>query len=709
MSMQRPVGNLGWLAVGSFAMQAVLHAGAVLAQDPGAEQDGAVDEVVITGYRYLSEDTSGTTGLPLPIEKVPQSISLVSEDFLQAADIRTLGEVAQHTPGALFAGNPQGFGSVVKLRGFTGGTAIDGLTVGTLDFEPDYATIERMEIVKGPASVVYGAASPGGLINLVTKSAKADTRDYFEVLGGSWDRWRIEGQLAGAVNAAETVRAIGVVAHEEADSFMKIADSAKTVLYAGLDFDVSDTLKGYVHGGYDRYRRTPFDGIPTLPDGSPAPVDRSFFIGSRAFNLTSRVGRVNAGLDWEISPEWSVGLKGSFQNTDTKGPSAFGYGLEEDGDFLIAVQNFIKNRREDFSIGASSIYRLDATGLQDSFISASALYQSTELTTIGSLPDFDGAFEAGANIFDGVENIEAIINSADFPGFTYSYGQRLEYLTLSSQAVVKVADWVSLLGGLSWSKPDVSSRLDGPWVDYSRGGQESYRAAITLEPLAGLNVYFSYSESFQPQLRIDVDGAVLPPLSGSQYELGAKYVTPDRRLLLTAALFDQTQANKGLFDQQGPDGTDRYHAVGKTRHRGLEVEALGQISPAWQVKGGLTLLEPKITRDDNAAVVDKIVPFLPRVTASLYTSYEFGGGAFLGAGVRYVDSVKTAFDRATRDLPSYTLVDASVGYDFDRWRAQLNVKNIFDERYYINNYETLFYGNVVGEPRSVTVSLRTSF
>ena len=683
-----------------------LLAGSILLQAHASEP---VTEVVITGYRYLSEDTSGTTGLPLPIEEVPQSISLISADFLEAADIRSLGEVAQHTPGALFAGNPQGFGSVVKLRGFTGGAAIDGLTVGTLDYEPDYATIERMEVVKGPASVVYGAASPGGLINLVTKSARENTRDYVEVLGGSWDRWRLEGQLADALNDSGTVRAIGVVAHEEADSFMEIADSAKTVLYAGLDFDLSDTLKGYVHGGYDRYRRSPFDGIPTLPDGSPAPVGRSFFIGSRDFNLTSRVGHVNAGLDWEISPAWSLGLKGNFQRTNTTGPSAFGFGLEDNGDFLIAVQNFIKNRREDFSIGASSIYRLDGSGLKDSFISASALYQSTELATIGSLPDFDGAFEAEANIFDGVGAIEAIINSADFPGFTYSYGQRLEYLTLSSQAVVKVAERVTLLGGLSWSKPDVSSRLDGPWVDYSRGGEKSYRAAITVEPFDGLNVYASYSESFQPQLRVDIDGAVLPPLSGSQYELGAKYVSPDRRLLLTAALFDLSQANKGLFDQQGPDGTDRYHAVGKTRHRGIELEALGQISPAWQLKGGLTLLEPKITRDDDPAVVDRIVPFLPRVTASLYTSYEFSGGAFVGAGVRYVDSVKTAFDRATRDLPSYTLVDGSVGYDFDRWRAQLNFKNVFDEHYYINNYETLFYGNVVGEPRSVTVSLRASF
>src|SRR3546814_311708 len=95
-------------------------------------------------------------------------------------------------------------------------------------------------------------------------------------------------------------------------------------------------------------------------------------------------------------------------------------------------------------------------------------------------------------------------------------------------------------------------------------------------------------------------------------------------------------------------------------------------------------------------------------SSDLYTSYEFGD-AFVGGGVRYVGSVKTEIDRATRDLPSYTLVDASAGYDFGRFRAQVNVKNLFDKHYFVNNYQTLFYGNVVGEPRSVTVSLRANF
>ncbi len=706
------------LAASGLAAQIGLGAGVARAQDAGTPPVAASeeparesrDDIVVSGYRYLSEDTSGTTGLPLPIEEVPQSISLVSQDFLKAADLKTLGEVAQYSPGALFAGNQEGFGSIVKLRGFAAGYAFDGLTIGTLNYEPDNATVERMEIVKGPASVVYGAASPGGIINLVSKRAKANTPNYVELLGGSWKRWRLEGQVAGALNSSGSIRAIGLAAHEEAGSFMKNVNSSKTVVYGGVDADIADGLTGYVHGGYEHYRRTAFDGIPTLADGSPAPVNRSFFIGAKDFELVTDVKRVNAGLDWKVSSLWSIALKANYQRSATHGPAPYAYDLQANGDFSFQIQNILKDEKQDFSIGASTIYKLDALGMSESFLSGSAIYQSTDSMVHQSLPLIGGSGTGHANIFDGVEAIDAIISSAVFPGAAFLDRRRRKFVTLSGQAVLKVAGPLTLLGGLSYSKPDISTRAnDGPWQDFSGDGQMSYRAAATVEPIAGLNVYLSYSESFQPQLTIDINDNVLPPLSGKQYELGAKYVSPDRRILLTGALFDLRQANQGVYDRQGPDGFDRYRALGEVRYRGMEFEAIGRVTKAWQVNAGLAILDPKISKDGDLAMVGKTVTFLPKATASLYTSYDFAGGVFAGAGVRYVGSVKTASDNATRDLPGYTLVDGSLGYNLNRWRLQLNVKNIFDKLYYINNYQTLFYGNVVGEPRSVTLSLRAAF
>ncbi|WP_411338599.1 TonB-dependent siderophore receptor [Sphingopyxis sp. J-6] len=694
------------LAAGALAMQAALAATGAYAQEAGESGEG--DAIVVSGYRYLAEDTSGTTGLPVPIEKVPQSISLVSEDFMDATDVRSLGDVAQYTPGALFDGNPGGTASIVKLRGFAAGNAIDGLNVGALDYEPDFATLERLEIVKGPTSVVYGAANPGGIINQVTKSAKANTPSHIELLGGSWDRWRIEGQVAASLNTAGTVNVIGIAAHEEADSFMQRVDSAKTVLYAGIDAELTPGLTGYIHGGYERYRRTSFDGIPTFPDGSPAPVGRSFFIGSGDFDLVTPVVRVNGGLDWEASEALSVSLKLNYLRSNTTGESGFGFGLEENGDFFLAINNITKSVTKAFSAGLSAVYKLDDLGLADSFVTVAANYQHYDTKQAGTIPDMPEGDVA--NIFDGVDAIEALFNTRTYPGiFDYSLNRRLRYFTLSTQANIKVAEPLTLLGGISWAKPDVSKQSGtAPWEDFSGNSQTSLRLAATLEPVQGLNFYLSYSESFQPQLFIDAVGDVLPPLTGEQYEAGVKYVSPDRRLLLTAAVFDVRQANQARYDQT-IDLIDRYSPVGKVRHRGFELQAVGEVVKGWQVNAGLAILDPTIREDDDPTLIGKTVAFLPKSTASLYTSYEFGGGAFVGGGIRYVDSVKTDIDRATRDLPSYVLADVSAGYDFERFRVQLNVKNLFDKHYFVNNYQTLFYGNVVGEPRSVTVSLRANF
>ncbi|WP_016745480.1 TonB-dependent siderophore receptor [Rhizorhabdus wittichii] len=703
MGMRKRAGwSASLLAIGAVG----LWAGAAQAETAPEPADAAGGDIVVTGYRYLSEDTSGTTGLPLSIESVPQSISLVNQDFLKATDIKTLGEVAQYTPGALFDGNPGGFGSVVKLRGFTSGNAIDGLNVGLLDFEPDFATLERLEIVKGPTSVVYGAANPGGIINQVTKSARADTPSYVQVLGGSWGRWRAEGQVAGALNEAGTIRAIGVAAHEEAGSFMKRVDSAKTVAYLGLDADLTDTLSGYLHGGYEHYRRTPFDGIPTLPDGSPAPVGRSFFIGSGDFDIVTRVKRVNGGLNWEPSSAWSVSLKLNYLYYNTTGQSGFGFDLQPNGDFFLAAQRYTKNDQESFSAGLSSLYKLDDLGLADSFVTVAANYQDYRTQSNGLVPDLPNDM---ANIFDGIPAIEAALNAAQYPGYAYALGRRLRYLTLSGQADIKVAEPLTLLGGISWSKPDVTKRSGtGPRQDFSGDSQTSLRLAATLEPVKGLNIYASYSESFQPQLFIDTAGNVLAPLSGEQYELGVKYVSSDRRLLLSGALFDVRQANQARYDQT-VNLIDRYKAIGEVRHRGLELQAVGEIVRGWQVNAGLSLLDPKIRKDDDPTLIGTTVTFLPKTTASLFTSYMFDNGLLLGGGARYVGSVNTAYDGSTRDIASYTLVDASAGYSFDGWRLQLNLKNLFDKKYYINNYQTLFYGNVVGEPRSFTISVRRDF
>jgi len=295
----------------------------------------------------------------------------------------------------------------------------------------------------------------------------------------------------------------------------------------------------------------------------------------------------------------------------------------------------------------------------------------------------------------------------------YEQDQRMNYLTGSVQAVVKVAEPLTLVGGIAYSKPSIDQQVyNGDFRNFDPGDQVNYRAAVVYEPIKDLNLYASYSESYEPNLRIDLNHDVLPPLNGKQYEVGAKYL-PNRKILLTAALFEIRESNVPIY-AAFVNGETLYTASA-VRHRGLELEATGQLADRWQVKGGVALLDPKVTADPVHPVNNgETRPWLPRATASVYTSYDFTNGVSIAGGVRYVGSVKT-YDSSspapTPDIKAYTVVDAAVGYSLDRWRLQLNLKNLFDERYYMSTpiFQALWAGLYPGEPRSFTVSLRRDF
>ena len=196
------------------------------------------------------------------------------------------------------------------------------------------------------------------------------------------------------------------------------------------------------------------------------------------------------------------------------------------------------------------------------------------------------------NIFEGDAAVVAFFNAEHPVPGGYEQDQRESFLTASLQAVIKVLDPLTLVGGIAYSKPDVDQQVyNGAFQSYDPGSQVNYRAAVIYEPPSGLNLYASYSESYLPNLRIDTDYNVLAPLSGKQYEVGAKYLL-NPRLLLTAAVFQIDENNVGVFDAM-VDGEALYRAS-DVRHRGLELEATGQLTPRWQLKNGLALLDPRI-------------------------------------------------------------------------------------------------------------------
>ncbi|MBS0418296.1 MAG: TonB-dependent receptor [Proteobacteria bacterium] len=691
-----------------------------------SSRGGDLEEVVVSGhYEFLSVDTSGATNLPLPIEKVPQSISLVSEDFIKAADLKTLGDIAEYTPGALNAGNQEGFGTIIKLRGFSSLQSIDGLNVGTLSgtsYEPDYAIIDRLEVVKGPSSVIYGVSSAGGLVNFVTKSATRTTPSYVSVQGGSWNTYRVEGQIAGALDPAKTLRGIGVVVRDQGDSFMTDVSHANTVVYGGINWSGIDSLSAYLHGGYELHVRTSFDGVPTLEDGSPAPLPRSFLIGSKEMEVRTNVYHAEGDLTWHANSMLDLSIKGNYRLVKTNGIAPYSFGLDPEGNIGLAIQDFTGGLTEkDYGIGVAGVYHFDELGLANSFVSAAAMYQDGVSDAAGGQaifsgpyagPDPDNPYVGSVNVSAGQAGVEKAFNSAVPTGPKTFTDLDLRTLTLSIQSVIQVTDHLLLLGGASYAKPRITQVENGDYQDFSSGSQISYRGGLTYEMAHGTNAYVSFSQSFNPQTWTNVNNHVLPPILGEQYEVGVKYRSPDGRLLLTTAVFQITQKNQGQFDTQ-IDGLDRYRAVGELKHKGIELEGIGRLSRQWQLNVGYAYLDPKVSKDSDPINVGRTEIFLPKQTASLFSTYTLEDGLLhglsFGAGARYVGPEKTAYDGSTRDIAGYLVLDATAGYSFGSTSVQLNAHNLLDRHYFINNYGTLFYGNAVGEPVNWAITLRHDF
>ena len=667
-----------------------------------------LERATVTGYRFLDEDTSGITNLPLPVEKVPQSISLLNNDFVKAADLKNMGEVAQYTPGAIWASYSPSYGNQIWLRGFSAGFAIDGLTVGDQITDPDPAILERYEVVKGPASVVYGAQSPGGVVNLVSKSASPDTPSYIEALAGSWGRWRVEGQAAGALNESGSIRGIGVVAHEEGGSFVDFVQLNKSVLYGGLDVDITKSLTGYFRASFQRTEDTPYNGIPTYADGSLVPVSYAYFLGGSAFRAAAQATRVDTGLKWKPTDAWAFSLQGIYQYTTHGGRNAYPYStIASDGTFPFGGENFNDWHVYDATLALSAARTLDDVGLSDSSVSANLRYQHYRY-------DIFETFLSGgsADIFSGDTAVSGLFNAQTIGAGFYQQDQQMNYLTASSQAVVKVAKPLTLVGGVTLSRPVIDLQVDdGAWQNFDPGNQLKYRLAAVVEAAKGLDLYASYSESYQPNLRVDVNFNSLPPLSGRQYEAGAK-VLLNRRLLLTAAVFQIRESNVPVYVETV--GGEALYKVSGVQHRGLELEANGQVAERWQVRAGLAFLDPKVTQDPTNSVNDgETRPWLPKVTANLYANYDFGNGLSMSGGTRHEGSIKT-YDNAspspTLPIRAYTVADAGVSYALDKWHVQLNLKNIFNEKYYLSTpiFQSLAAGLYPGEPRSVGISVRRS-
>ncbi|MGG5890818.1 TonB-dependent siderophore receptor [Falsiroseomonas sp. HC035] len=650
--------------------------------------------------RGLAAPTA-TTGskTETPLAETPQAISVITRDQMDLRQVQGLSEAMRYSAGVRsdnYGENPRY--DWFMLRGFTAhtdGVYLDGLRfdAGALTGKPEAWGLERVEVLRGPASVLFGQNAPGGIVNLVSRRPTDTPQGEVRLSAGSHDR------LQGAFTSSGRLTEDGTWSYSltgllrQSDTQVDVTPDDRAFIAPALTWRPSaDTrLTLLSHYQYDETLGSeflPFSG--TVIPSAFGRIPRSRFTGEPSFDVFTR-RQYGLGYEFEhrFDETFTVRQNLRYGHVDGDWRQTYGLGVQPDGRTLNRYA--YESRRE------STTFQVD-TQLQTRF--ATGAVRHTLLTGLDyGRASFENAqFGAVGTPLDLYAPVYGNVVTALSP--LSNDLQTRDQLGLYVQDQMRYGNWVLTLGGRQdWTTTETESRLRGVTTSAEDSAFSGRVGLVYLAP-NGLAPYASYTTSFQPQLGTTASGAAFRPTEGEQYEVGVKFQLPGRNSFVQAAAFEITQSNVLTSDP-----ANRLFRVqtGEVRVRGFELEAVAEVTPALRVLGSYTYLDAEITQANDGTAGNR-PNGVPAHTASVYGDYSFRNGALrgigLGAGVRHVGN--TPVGNANAGLvPSVTLLDAAIRFDLERlgpslrgMRFNLSASNLTDETYVAtcDSASACFYG-----------------
>ena len=720
-------------------LQAVRDQRGTYSLAPRQEQAGTVElkPMVVEGFAlgnalgemegYNATHSSVATKTSMPLVRTSQSVSVVTREQIDKQGSMTVAEAVRYTPGVL--SNPYGNTrryDYLAMRGINDGSVdniiIDGLksmgdpgSYSSLQIDPYF--IERIDVLKGPSSVLYGRSNPGGLASLTTKRPQFTEAARIDLSYGSNDYKSLGFDVTGPLNENIAYRVLGV--SEDADSQVDHVEETRYALMPSLAIylndDTSLNLYAYLqhdpNGGY--HGSLPASG--TLEKRNGERLSGSFFEGDpdiEEFKRTQKMvgyefqhrfndvwsARQNFRyLDAEVenSQVWQSGYYGPTSNLLYRGFS----GGEESLHAWI-VDNMLQ---ADFSTG--SVLHTVVVGLD---------YQSTKNKT---LDEYDYSTVSPLDIAN------PIYTSNDLAGLATSSNalRRQKQAGLYVQDLIELDNWNFSFGlRQDWYDVSIDDAIKGK--DANQGEKLSGHAGVLYAFDNGVSPYLSYSTSFNPTSNYSSGAQILKPTTGKQWEAGVKFQPVGRNDLYTLSFFTIEMAN--LFAKENSLVTDNfYKGVGGMKSRGVELEARVSVTERLRLLGSVTLNDVEYSKhyftfDTSGAVVNAKgnTPYqTPERMASLWADYNFAEGLLsglnIGGGARYV-GYSWGNDAHDFKVPSYTLFDASIGYDLRRLgllgtSVRLNANNLTDEYYVASCYSAS--SCYLGAERNVVATITHQF
>lgn len=651
------------------------------------------ESVTVETKSYQTAESGTATRIPASSRDIPQNIQTVNRQILDEQAAFQLSDAVRNVSGVSRTKTAisGALGNEFTIRGFQldirNSYLRDGLKYSGY-IVSDLAGTEQIEVLKGPASALFGRAEPGGVVNLISKKPLDSPFIAVQFTGANGGFYRPEIDLSGPLGRKISYRLNA--AYQNDFSFIDFNHSRHFLLASSVLFKPAEsttlslTAEVFQSSGVSEY------GIPAVGN-RPAPVPTSRFYGEPFNRYNDQPMQAGYALRHEFSPRWSLENRFSYARAGNEYLEIYPYALAADRRTVLRLA-------DNFSFPEYSVYsQTEATGNFRTGKARHKILFGFELGWING--DFRGALANAPSIdlyqpvYGSISRDEA--RQALTPGspgfFSFNTNNRVDSIAGYVQDLIDFSPKIKLLVGARIDRYKQKSD-DRNFNSVSRLTDTaiSPRVGIVFAPVESTSLYFSFVRSFTPQspTALNRAGTTFKPSHAQQYEVGIKRAFFESKIAATVSAYWIERTNVLTADPSDPRFSVQ---TGTQRSKGIDADVAGQILPGWNVWTAYAFNQAQIIAD-NTFPVGNFLPEAPRHSGNVWTTYEFSRGRIRGFGFGggiYALSAKQGDLYNSYRLPGYARVDATAYYEFRRgaerkagWRLSVNIKNALDRKYW---------------------------
>jgi iron complex outermembrane receptor protein len=673
----------------------------------------------ITNSRTATKTDTSLMETPFSVQAVTQEVINDQQSIRVEDALRNVSNITTQTPNG---GQFDGF----VVRGFTQATLFkDGFRFPSKDFAAigprDLSNIDHMEVLKGPASLMYGRIEPGGMINLVTKQPLDSAHYSLQQQFGSFDHYRTVADATGPINDDKSLLYRINLGYEGSNSFIDFNGTDRVSVSPRLRWKPSDDTQFDLEYQHLQGDVTTFTGVPAITKLSggivgnrPLALDRSFYKGEKYNGLKFNEDLVDFNWSHSFNKDCKINQRFSYDHGQTASAYTVGLLFRDNLTELLRRETDVQTSQDTFSTGLDLTGTFKVLSFQNTILAGADYYHTDMQQAYNSIYPF----QMGGNVLNVYNPIHNSIRPTFDPNKAKLTNVINDWFGLYLQDQIQLPFDLQLLAGLRYDEAraqqvtNVRNVLDGRLgitEMNNKTGVVKPRVGLVWHPIQEFSLYGNYVENLGNTPLTNI-GSTYKAEEAQQWEVGAKTELADGRLIATLAYYELNKQNTPVPYLD----TGFTIPVGAARSQGVELDISGEVLPNWNVIASYAHVNTLITKDTSGLQGNQLSN-VPRNSGSLWNTYNFQNellkGFKVGAGA-VARSQRQGDPENDFQVPGYVTFGLMAGYELKIGKTKLvtqfNVDNLLD-KYYFSDAGGFRGGPMYGTPRSYMGSLKLEF